>query len=69
MTQRILVMCSLLTALGLTTLVGCAAEEQRAQLPDVALDQRCIAMASTGDMYRYCMEVGPQQASLESPPS
>ena len=32
---------------------------------DMAFDQPCSAIASTGDMYRYCLEVGPQQALLD----
>ena len=27
-----------------------------------ALDGTCKSVADTGDMYRYCMEYGPQQA-------
>jgi hypothetical protein len=27
-----------------------------------ALDGTCKSLADTGDMYRYCMEYGPQQA-------
>ena len=27
-----------------------------------SLDTTCTSMADTGDMYRYCMEYGPQQA-------
>jgi len=26
------------------------------------LDPTCASVADTGDMYRYCMEYGPQQA-------
>ncbi len=26
------------------------------------LEASCTALADTGDMYRYCLQVGPQQA-------
>ena len=27
-----------------------------------SLDAKCVSVADTGDMYRYCMEFGPQMA-------
>jgi len=27
-----------------------------------SLDAKCSSVADTGDMYRYCMQYGPQQA-------
>ena len=29
-----------------------------------SLQRDCSDLATTGDMYRYCMEIGPQQAVL-----
>lgn len=54
MTKRIVIACLCLAALA-----GCAAPERGG---DQAADQSCIAMATTGDMYRYCKQVGPDQA-------
>ena len=31
-------------------------------LAPATLDGTCKSVADTGDMYRYCMEYGPQQA-------
>lgn len=30
--------------------------------PAAPLDGTCASVADTGDMYRYCMQYGPQQA-------
>jgi hypothetical protein len=50
--------------LSLAALAGCSGTDRGAPV-DMALDQPCTAISSTGDMYRYCLEVGPQQALLE----
>lgn len=39
---------------------GCTAEDRSQTL---IADTKCEA-ASTGDMYRYCLEVGPQSAGV-----
>jgi hypothetical protein len=51
----------LLTALlSAAWLNGCA--EDRSDPPNVeALARACEAIATTGDMYRYCMKVGPEK--------
>ena len=37
--------------------------------PTSALDGTCTSVADTGDMYRYCLQYGPQQAlALEHSP-
>jgi hypothetical protein len=54
--------------LSAALLGGCAAEERSALVADDAspaptsLEQKCSEIAATGDMYRYCLQVGPQQA-------
>jgi len=49
--------------LSLAWLAGCA--EDRSDPPAVAaLARECAGIATTGDMYRYCLEVGPQSALL-----
>jgi hypothetical protein len=59
--------------LALPTLAACSAPETTvsaytADTPtDPALTEReqtCSDLSTTGDMYRYCMEVGPQQAII-----
>jgi hypothetical protein len=37
-------------------------EPTSAPAPAVPLDGTCLRVADTGDMYRYCMQYGPQQA-------
>ncbi|HTR84462.1 MAG TPA: hypothetical protein VMI56_08280 [Reyranella sp.] len=54
--------------LAAACLAGCASEEQSALLVDTPspamtpLEQQCSEIAATGDMYRYCLEVGPRAA-------
>ena len=49
-------------------LAACSAQDQiiSAYTTDdpapTALDGTCQSIADTGDMYRYCLEYGPQQA-------
>ena len=47
-------------------LAACSAQDQviSAYTTDepTTLDGTCRSVADTGDMYRYCMEYGPQQA-------
>jgi hypothetical protein len=49
-------------ALQTEAMPGGAAQAQKAQ----ALRDECSA-ASTGDMYRYCLEVGPEEALRNDP--
>ena len=52
---------TLTVLLSVAWLGGCAGD--RSDPPDVASNAGdCAAIATTGDMYRYCMEVGPQRA-------
>jgi hypothetical protein len=37
-------------------------EPAAAPAPAAPLDGTCLRVADTGDMYRYCMQYGPQQA-------
>ena len=40
------------------------------QSPEVAaIDRNCAATASTGDSYRYCVQLGLEQAGLAQPDS
>jgi hypothetical protein len=59
MAMRIALVC-----LSFAALAGCAAGEQQHAASDAA-DPSCAEIATTGDMYRYCLEVGPQQALME----
>jgi hypothetical protein len=52
---------TLAVLLSVAWLGGCAGD--RSDPHDVASNARdCAAIATTGDMYGYCMEVGPQRA-------
>jgi hypothetical protein len=52
---------TLTVLLSVAWLGGCAGD--RSNPPDVAsITRDCAAIATTGDMYRYCMVVGPQHA-------
>lgn len=54
---------TLTVLLSVAWLGGCAAD--RSDPPNVAsLARDCAAIATTGDMYRYCMTVGPQHVLL-----
>ena len=54
---------TLTVLLSAAWLGGCA--EDQSDPPEVASIVRdCAAIATTGDMYRYCMAVGPQRALL-----
>ena len=45
------------------TVVSAYTSDEPAAAPAPAtLDGTCLHVADTGDMYRYCMEYGPQQA-------
>jgi hypothetical protein len=66
---------SIVMLLLLTSLGGCAAQQAsdpRTQAllaeppPTEELRQECSG-ASTGDMYRYCLEVGPEEALRNDP--
>jgi len=54
--------------LSAAALSGCASEQRSALLTDTpssdptSLEDKCSKIAETGDMYRYCLKVGPQQA-------
>jgi hypothetical protein len=61
--------------LSAAALSGCATEQRSALVaeptdaasPDTpSLQDKCSRVAATGDMYRYCLEVGPQQAAFGS---
>jgi len=58
----------LLPLLAAATLAACSAQDSTVSAytsdkPTLSsLDANCSRLATTGDMYRYCMEVGPQQA-------
>jgi hypothetical protein len=56
----------LLPLLAASALAACSVQDQTVSAytsdEPSALDARCISLADTGDMYRYCMEYGPQQA-------
>ena len=64
MRKRLLV----LPLLVLPVLAACSAQQDTvisAYTSDEAapaLDGTCRSVADTGDMYRYCLEYGPQQA-------
>jgi hypothetical protein len=52
---------------ALVTVLAASACDSAApsQAPTVAsIDQKCIEIATTGDMYRYCVQLGLEQAGL-----
>lgn len=55
----------LATLLSATALGACASNKQIAAGGSAADNRECSERATTGDMYRYCLEVGPQQAILD----
>ena len=58
----------LVLLLAVPALAACSVQDQviSAYTTDdptpAALDGTCRSVADTGDMYRYCMQYGPQQA-------
>ena len=59
----------LLPLLAASALAACSVQDSTVSAytvdeptPVVARQHRCVSVADTGDMYRYCMEYGPQQA-------
>ena len=54
-----------LASLSLATLAACSAADRDAPVNIAGVDASCSAISSTGDMYRYCLQVGPDQALLE----
>jgi len=62
---RIKVFAALMTALAAAACAGAGP-----QSPEVAaIDQKCADTASTGDSYRYCVQLGLEQAGLAQPDS
>ena len=54
----------------MTGVTAAACSSASPQSPDVAvIDQRCADTASTGDSYRYCVQLGLEQAGLARPES
>ena len=49
--------------LSLLWLSGCAVDRSHRSNVEAMADA-CDAIATTGDMYRYCMEVGPKNVLL-----
>lgn len=65
MRKRLLLVLSLLSssALGACTVQDTtSAYTVDEPTPTSTLDGTCASVADTGDMYRYCMQYGPQQA-------
>jgi hypothetical protein len=58
----------LLPLLVVPALAACSVQQDRVSAYTIdepspaVLDGTCRSVADTGDMYRYCMEYGPQQA-------
>jgi hypothetical protein len=52
------------TLLATSALTACESQQTRAPGSTALLESEC-SEATTGDMYRYCLEVGPQQAIFE----
>jgi hypothetical protein len=56
-----------LPLLSASALAACSVQETTSaytvdETSPSALDGTCTNVADTGDMYRYCMQYGPQQA-------
>ena len=73
--MSIRIVATAIAALSLAASLGaCAGPEPdginvASSLNDSSLNEKCAALASTGDMYRYCLQEGPEQAALVSHPS
>jgi hypothetical protein len=56
----------LLPLLAASALAACSVQDSTVSAytsdEPSSLDGTCRSVADTGDMYRYCMEYGPQQA-------
>jgi hypothetical protein len=64
MRKRLLLLLPLLSA---SALAACSVRETTSaytvdETSPSSLDGTCSTVADTGDMYRYCMQYGPQQA-------
>jgi hypothetical protein len=54
----------LAVAIAALSLPACTSQAPGADA--AALDQKCAEISSTGDMYRYCLQQGPEQVVLTS---
>ena len=48
-----------------TGLAACAANDRPSPSSLASNDARCAEIATTGDMYNYCLKVGPARAILD----
>ncbi len=66
MSRYVLAFAAAVLVVGLATgLAGCAVEKRSALIAEEASGataDRCAEIATTGDFYRYCLEVGPERA-------
>jgi hypothetical protein len=63
---RLKVFAALMTALAAA---ACSSAAPQLSPQAAAIDQKCADTASTGDSYRYCVQLGLEQAGLARPDS